>query len=207
MHTQHCSHWCPGTKASGHQYLEYWLIFIILNQCHRVITIIVSNIRKQNCISNKLAQLFQDKQTTTVQYMWCIHPIPHPFPCPRPLPSAPYHVTKVCMFVVVNFDALAQASDFRTERRQVVFLCWMPDSNQGLWNRISSRLNARWQTDWAIDNQAKKNNSIARPYVDPLLPVSAQRPISCNKNMDVVTQHKKMEYGLPFTSLDSYPAS
>ena len=32
------------------------------------------------------------------------------------------------MFVVVNFDVLAQASDFRIERRQVVFL-WMQDSN------------------------------------------------------------------------------
>ena len=35
---------------------------------------------------------------------------------------------------------------------------------QGLWNRISSRLNARWQTDWAIEDQAKNLNSIARPY-------------------------------------------
>ena len=26
---------------------------------------------------------------------------------------------------------------------------------QGLWNRISSRLNARWQTNWAIEDQAK----------------------------------------------------
>ena len=33
----------------------------------------------------------------------------------------------VYMFVV-NFDALAQASDFQMERRQVVFLCWMQDS-------------------------------------------------------------------------------
>ena len=33
------------------------------------------------------------------------------------------------MFVVVNFDALAQANDIRIERRQVVFLCWMQDSN------------------------------------------------------------------------------
>ena len=33
------------------------------------------------------------------------------------------------MFVVVNFDALAQASDIRIERRQVVFLCWMQDSD------------------------------------------------------------------------------
>ena len=32
----------------------------------------------------------------------------------------------IYIFVVVNFDALAQASDIRIERRQVVFLCWMP---------------------------------------------------------------------------------
>ena len=31
------------------------------------------------------------------------------------------------MFAVVNFDALAQASDFQIGRRQVVFLCWMQD--------------------------------------------------------------------------------
>ena len=35
----------------------------------------------------------------------------------------------IYMFVVVNFDALAQGSDIRIERRQVVFLCWMQDSN------------------------------------------------------------------------------
>ena len=63
----------------------------------------------------------------------------------------------IYVFVVVNFDALAQASDFRIERRQVVFLCWEQDSNPGgLWNPIFSRLNACWQTDWAIEDQAKK---------------------------------------------------
>ena len=40
----------------------------------------------------------------------------------------------------------------------------MRDLNQGLWNRISGRLNARWQTDWAIEDQAKNLNSTARPY-------------------------------------------
>ena len=30
-----------------------------------------------------------------------------------------------CMFVVVDFDVLEQVSDFRIERRQVVFLCWI----------------------------------------------------------------------------------
>ena len=39
------------------------------------------------------------------------------------------------------------------------------DLNHGLWNRISSRLNARWQTDWAIEDQTnKKLNSTAFPY-------------------------------------------
>ena len=38
---------------------------------------------------------------------------------------------------------------------------------QGLWNRISSRLNTRWQTDWAIEDQAKNLMSIARPYDQP----------------------------------------
>ena len=62
----------------------------------------------------------------------------------------------IYMFVAVYFDALPQASDFRIERRQVVVLCWMQDSNPGcLWNRISSWLNARWQADWAIEDEAK----------------------------------------------------
>ena len=66
---------------------------------------------------------------------------------------------------VANFVALAQASDFRIERRQVVLLCCMQDLNpEGLWNPISSRLNACWQTDWAIEDQANNLNSTARPY-------------------------------------------
>ena len=132
------------------------------------------------------------------------------------------------IFVVVDFDALAQASGFRIERIQVVFLCWMQDSNtegtyihtcllllismlwhrqaifeskgdklsssaegrirtqglrylftsrlnarwqtdwairtQGLRYLFTSRLNACWQTDWAIEDQAKNLNSTARPY-------------------------------------------
>ena len=68
------------------------------------------------------------------------------------------------MFVVVNFDALAQASDIQIERRQVVFLCRMKDLNPGPRHQIASRLNARWQTAWAIEDQAKNLNSTARPY-------------------------------------------
>ena len=161
----------------------------------------------------------------------------------------------IYIFVVVNFNALAQASDIQIERRQVVFLLlkagfepgapdtkspadwmladkptelsriklktwtqqpvrmisehsahlaplsvdfrtwiwrytylllismlwhrqaifeWKGDklcsSAEGrIWTRgprhqIASRLNARWQTDWAIEDQAKNLNSTARPY-------------------------------------------
>ena len=55
-----------------------------------------------------------------------------------PDPTAIWHshlALAIYIFVVVDFDALAQASDFRIERRQVVFLCCMQDSNpEGLWN-------------------------------------------------------------------------
>ena len=37
-------------------------------------------------------------------------------------------------------------------------------THQGLRHQIASRLNARWQTDWAIEDQAKNLNSTARPY-------------------------------------------
>ena len=37
-------------------------------------------------------------------------------------------------------------------------------THQGLKHQIASRPNARWQTDWAIEDQAKNLNSTARPY-------------------------------------------
>ena len=41
----------------------------------------------------------------------------------------------IYVFVVANFNALTQASDFQIKRRQVFFLCWTHDSNQGLWTK------------------------------------------------------------------------
>ena len=71
---------------------------------------------------------------------------------PADKPTEPSRIT-----LKKNFDALAQASDFRIERRQVVFLCWEQDSNPGdLRHLFASRLNACWQTDWAIEDHAKK---------------------------------------------------
>ena len=40
-------------------------------------------------------------------------------------------VLAIYIFVVVNFDALAQANDIQIERRQVVFLCREQDLNPG----------------------------------------------------------------------------
>ena len=37
-------------------------------------------------------------------------------------------------------------------------------THQGLRHQIASRLNARWQSDWAIEDQAKNLNSTACPY-------------------------------------------
>ena len=39
-------------------------------------------------------------------------------------------------------------------RSQVVFLCWMQDSNLEVWRHLyASRLNAHSQTDWAIEEK------------------------------------------------------
>ena len=74
--------------------------------------------------------------------------------------SAIWHlhlVLKIYILCVVNFDALAQASYFRIERVQVIFVCWKQDSKpEGLRHLFASRLNACWQTDWAIEYQALK---------------------------------------------------
>ena len=56
--------------------------------------------------------------------------------------------------VVVNFDALAQASDIRIERRQVVFLCWVQDSNQS-----GSHTPNRQQTEFPLTNRLSYRGS------------------------------------------------
>ena len=67
------------------------------------------------------------------------------------------------VFVVVNFDALAQASDIQIERRQVVFLCWMQDLNPGSQTPNRQQTECSLTNDWAIEDQAKNLNSTARP--------------------------------------------
>ena len=67
-----------------------------------------------------------------------------------------YELESMNVFVVINFDALAQAGDIWILRRQVVFLCWMQDSNLEVSRHLfASRLNAHSQTEWSIEDQAK----------------------------------------------------
>ena len=88
-------------------------------------------------------------------------------------------------------------SIFQIERGQVVFLCWIQDLNQVLLNRISSRLNARWQTDWAIEDQAKTWTQQPVPMISEHSAHSTPLPfgfrawlwpwISCSIRVDAIT--------------------
>ena len=62
----------------------------------------------------------------------------------------------IYIFVVVNFDALAQASDIRIERRQVVFLCWRQDSNPS-----GSQTANRQQTECPLAHRLSYRGSTA----------------------------------------------
>ena len=55
--------------------------------------------------------------------------------------------------VVVNFDAMAQASDIQIETRQVVFLCWMQDVISG------SQTPNRQQTECSLTNRLSYRGS------------------------------------------------
>ena len=59
----------------------------------------------------------------------------------------------IYMFVIVNFDALAQASDIQIERRPVVFLCWRQDLNPGPQTPI------RQQTECSLTNRLSYRGS------------------------------------------------
>ena len=64
-----------------------------------------------------------------------------------------YLALAIYMFVVVNFVALAQAKDIGIERRQVVFLCWMQDSNPKCQTTI------RQQTECLLTNRLSYRGS------------------------------------------------
>ena len=68
------------------------------------------------------------------------------------------------MFVVVNFDTLAQASNFQIERRQVVFLSWMQDSNQGSLEPNHQQTECPLKNPLSYQGSNWNSNSTASPY-------------------------------------------
>ena len=64
-----------------------------------------------------------------------------------------YLALAIYIFVVVNFDAMAQASGIQMERRQVVFLCWKQDLNPG------SKTPNRQQTECSLTNRLSYRGS------------------------------------------------
>ena len=71
----------------------------------------------------------------------------------------------VCLLLVISMH-WQQGNDFESKGDNASSSAEFRIRTQGRWNRIFSRLNARWQTDWAIGNQAKNLNPIACPYPD-----------------------------------------
>ena len=56
--------------------------------------------------------------------------------------------THICLLLLAIFESKGNKLSSSAECRI--------RTQKGLWNRISSRLNAHWQTDWAIEDQAIK---------------------------------------------------
>ena len=47
VHSQHCGYWCPGAKAPGHQYPQYWLNLQFIGPVsYENIRLLLDNIRK-----------------------------------------------------------------------------------------------------------------------------------------------------------------
>ena len=87
--------------------------------------------------------------------------------CLGPGPRAPMVATPMyiytCLLLLISMLWHRQAI-FKSKGDK---LCSSAESR--IWTRdprhqFASKLNARWQTDWAIENQAKNFNSTARPY-------------------------------------------
>ena len=61
----------------------------------------------------------------------------------------------VCLLVLI-FMHWQQGSDIESKGDPLSSSAECRIRTQGLWNQISSRLNVRWQTDWAIEDRAIK---------------------------------------------------
>ena len=68
-----------------------------------------------------------------------------------------------CLFLLISMLWPKQAV-FESTGDQLSYFVECRIHTQGLRHQIASRLNARWQTDWGIEDQAKNLNSTAHPY-------------------------------------------
>ena len=75
------------------------------------------------------------------------------------------------ILVVINFNALAQASNIRIERRQVVFLCWMQDSNP------RSQTPIRQQTEYLLTNRLSYRGSSYKTWTRQPVPMISKHSV------------------------------
>ena len=98
---------------------------------------------------------------------------PYDQPAFSPLdPTAVWHshlALAIYMFVVVNFDALTQASDIQIKRRQVVFLCWEQDSNPS-----GSQTPNRQQTECPLTNRLSYCGSSFKTWTRQPIPLISE---------------------------------
>ena len=81
--------------------------------------------------------------------------------------------TYIRMFVAVDFHALPQASDIRIERRQVVFLCWMQDSNPG------TLTPNRQETECPLTNWPSYQGSSLKAWTRQSVPMISDQSPTC----------------------------
>ena len=83
----------------------------------------------------------------------------------------------ICIFVVVNSDTLAQARDIRIERRRIVFLCWMQDSNP--WSQTPNHQQTEIRQKMA--HLWQRSNLWSLHYIEWHFPMSFIRCVECWK--------------------------
>ena len=99
-------------------------------------------------------------------------------------PTAVWHShldLAIYMFVFVNFDTVAQASDIRIERRQVVFFCWEQDSNPSGFQTPN-----RQQTECPLTNRLSYRGSSLKLELD--------RPSLWSASIQPIWHHSRLAF-------------
>ena len=71
VHIQHCSYWCPGAKAPGHQYPQCWNITFIGTSILRGTTSMQKENQIIQCISyHRSLSMFPTMKVSSTQCVW-----------------------------------------------------------------------------------------------------------------------------------------